>query len=222
MRSEPPSFLGPRGRDGQRRQRRAARRRLAVGLVALVLAVAVVVLVFRVPGLLHTTRSTTTSQGQTTSLSTATGSSQASSTPVTTADPTNGLPTYNATLTGAEETPAVSTSATGNLALTVAADGSSVDYVLTVSNITSVTVARLHEGNAGSAGPTIFTIYHGPTKTGSFSGTLAQGSYTAADLLGPLAGKTVTDLVTLIKAGSVYLNVGSSANIHGEIRGQLK
>jgi hypothetical protein len=97
-----------------------------------------------------------------------------------------------------------------------------VHYVLIVSNISNVTVARLHEGKAGATGPTILTLFGGPTKSGVFTGVLAQGTLTAADLGGPLKGKSVQDLVTLMKAGSVYLNVGTTAHVLGEIRGQVK
>jgi hypothetical protein len=39
---------------------------------------------------------------------------------------------------------------------------------------------------------------------------------------GPLWGETIADFVALIKAGSVYLNVGTTSHPSGEIRGQLK
>ena len=55
-----------------------------------------------------------------------------------------------------------------------------------------------------------------------FSGVLTQGSSTSAQLLGPLKGKTIANLVALIKAGSVYLNVGTSGHPLGELRGQLQ
>jgi CHRD domain len=37
-----------------------------------------------------------------------------------------------------------------------------------------------------------------------------------------LRGETIADFVALVKAGSVYLNVGTSAHPLGEIRGQLE
>jgi hypothetical protein len=104
----------------------------------------------------------------------------------------------------------------------VPADGSSVHYVLTVSNITNLTLARLHEGKAGATGTTILTLYGGPTRSDVFSGVVTQGSFTAAQLGGSLRGKTVADFIALVKAGSVYLNVGTSSHPLGEIRGQLK
>jgi hypothetical protein len=52
-------------------------------------------------------------------------------------------------------------------------------------------------------------------------GPLAQGNFTAADLKGPLAGKQLFDLVNMIKNGDAYVNVHTTQNPEGEIRGQL-
>jgi hypothetical protein len=148
------------------------------------------------------------------------GSTTTSESPTTTA-PANSPLTYTATLTGDAEIPAVSTSATGTLTLTVADDGSKVDYVFEVTDLVGVQIARLRAGKAGETGASIMTLYDGP-KDGSFTGTLAQGSFTAADLEGPLKGKTIEDLVTQILAGSIYFNVGTLDHASGELRGQLK
>jgi hypothetical protein len=140
----------------------------------------------------------------------------------TAAASTKGATVYNALLSGQTEIPPVSTSASGNLKLTVAADGSWVDYVLTVTNITDVTVARLRQGTAGTSGPTIFTLLDGLAGRGVHSGILAQGALSSAALKGPLQGKKLADLVALIRSGQVYLNVGTSTHTGGEIRGQVK
>ena len=75
--------------------------------------------------------------------------------------------------------PPVKTSATGTLTLTVAPDGSSVEYVVTINKLTNITVARLREGEPGNSGGVLVTLYDGPTKSGAFTGTLAEGSITA-------------------------------------------
>jgi hypothetical protein len=187
-----------------------------------VLVVVVVVLVVALSGGKKPSTSTSTTQS---SGSSGTGSSISGTGESTTSSTSAGTPTgatYTADLGGGNEIPALTTAASGTLTLTVAADRSSVEYVLKVNSIISLTVARLHEGQAGATGATIFTIYGGPTKSGLYSGTIAKGSFTAADLLGPLKGKTIDDLVGLIGADSLYLNVGTQARIQGEIRGQLQ
>jgi hypothetical protein len=207
MEPEPPRQTAADRLAERRRQKQTGRRHVALAAAYIVLVAIVLGVAFGCPGGKETASSTTTTD------------SGAASTTSTTGAP--ALSTYTAELTGDAEIHPVSTSATGTLTLTVAFDGSSVDYVLKVSDITDVSVARLHEGKAGASGETIFTLYDNP-RSGAFSGTLAQGSFTAADLVGPLKGKTIEDLVTMILADSIYLNVGTSTNKEGEIRGQLK
>ncbi len=169
---------------------------------------------------------TTMSSTTTSTIATTTAASTittASTTTITSTTTTAPLPqTFTANLSGAEAVPQVSTSASGTLELTVAVDGSSVDYVLTVRDLANLTVARLRQGGAGQTGDVIFTLHPGPPRTDTLTGVAAQGSITADQLQGPLAGKTITDLVTLLEAGSIYVNVGSTAHTGGEIRGQLR
>ena len=187
--------------------------------MVLVLAVVVALVVISL-GDKETAGSTTTSTSPASTPSTT--SSVAPTTTAAAAAAANGAATYSAPLSGEQEIPPVSTSASGTLELTVAEDGASVGYVLNVTNITDATVAKLHEGKAGASGPTIITLYGGPGKSGVYSGALAEGTFTAADLEGPLQGKKVADLVALVESGQVYLNVGTSKHIQGEIRGQVE
>ncbi len=53
------------------------------------------------------------------------------------------------------------------------------------------------------------------------NGLLAKGTITTTNLEGPLAGKQVTDLISMIKSGGTYANVHTTANPMGEIRGQI-
>jgi CHRD domain len=59
-------------------------------------------------------------------------------------------------------------------------------------------------------------------KKGKFSGVLRWGTLTAADLVGPLQGKSISDLVDQIKAGNAYVNVHTEKYPAGEIRGQIE
>jgi CHRD domain len=48
-----------------------------------------------------------------------------------------------------------------------------------------------------------------------------SGTITAANLTGPLAGRTMSDLVAAIRAGDIYINLHTRQFPAGEIRGQL-
>ena len=65
------------------------------------------------------------------------------------------------------------------------------------------------------------TLFKTDKPSASTSGTLAKGNITSANLEGPLAGKKMSDLISLIKNDNAYVNVHTEANPQGEVRGQL-
>ncbi len=132
----------------------------------------------------------------------------------------NGV--FKARISGKEVVPPVATKATGSAFFKLSKDGKELTYVLKVKDIENVTVAHIHAGKKGESGAPVAPLFSGPKKEGKFSGTLAKGRITDKDLVGVLAGKTVGDLVTMIKEGDAYVNVHTVANPNGEIRGQIK
>ena len=160
--------------------------------------------------------STSSSSSTSTVAPTTTTSLALSSTTSTTTE------TYGATLSGKNEIPTRSGSATGFVSFTVDSAGTTVAYVVLVDNINNVTLVKIHEGKAGATGAAIATLFGGPTKSGSLSGVLSRGSLTAADLVGPLKGKTIADFLKLVTSGQLYVNVGTTTHPSGEIRGQIK
>jgi hypothetical protein len=107
-------------------------------------------------------------------------------------------------LTGAEETPPVTTSASGTGSITIAAD-KTVTGTVTTTGIES-TVAHIHVGAPGVAGPPIITLSKG-----------ADGAWSV-----PAGSKLTDEQFASFKAGNLYVNVHSAAHPPGEIRGQLK
>lgn len=127
---------------------------------------------------------------------------------------------FRAELSGKHEVPRVKTRAKGDLKLIVS--GKEMSYELNVRRITSPSAANIHRGRKGENGPPVAGLFGGPTKIGSFKGILAQGLITEKSLLGELQGKTVDDLVQLIKSGNAYVNILTETYPAGEIRGQIK
>ncbi|MDP3879985.1 MAG: CHRD domain-containing protein [Dehalococcoidales bacterium] len=128
--------------------------------------------------------------------------------------------TFTATLTGSGEVPPVTTMASGEATFIPSADGTQLTYTLTVSGTSDIIASHIHLAPAGANGPVVAGLFGGPL-TGPFDGVLAQGTITAAELKGPLAGMPLDALVAEIKAGNTYVNVHTSANPPGEIRGQI-
>ena len=107
-------------------------------------------------------------------------------------------------LVGAEETPPVTTAATGDGTLSIAADKSVSGSVKTTG--LEGTVAHIHLGAAGVAGPPIITLTKG-----------ADGTWSV-----PAGSKLTDEQYASFKAGNLYVNVHSAAHAPGEIRAQLK
>jgi hypothetical protein len=203
---EPEIQRDPAARERARRRRvqQVQRRRLVFGICVLGLIVVISALVVGLPRGSDTpsTTSSTGSQGSTTTSLVAA--------------------TYTADLTGAQSVPAVRTEATASLALTYDPDAAALTFVLDVKGLTNPSVSTIYEGTPGAPGAAVLTLFAGPSKTGKFSGTLKEGTIKDADLTGPLQGKTVGDLIALIKAGNAYVSVGNTSHPVDAIRGQIK
>jgi len=129
---------------------------------------------------------------------------------------------FKAKLKGTEVVPAVDTKAGGEADFTLSKDGKELSYILKMQDIENVSAAHIHAGKMGANGAPVAGLFAGPKKEGKFSGVLAKGTITDKNLVGVLAGKTVGDLVAMIKSGDAYVNVHTSAHPDGEIRGQIK
>jgi hypothetical protein len=130
--------------------------------------------------------------------------------------------TFKAMLTGKDEVPAVTSTATGEAVFSLSKDGKELTYTLTVKGIENAVAAHIHTGKVTESGGVVAGLFKGPKKDGMFSGELSKGTITDKDLVGALAGKTLADLVAMIKSGGAYVNVHTEKNKPGEIRGQLK
>ncbi len=125
---------------------------------------------------------------------------------------------YTIVLNSANEVPAPkATLATGTADVVVY--GERIDWQLAGSNINAITMAHIHNGAVGVAGPVVVTLFAPGTATGAINGIFASGSFTAANLP---AGVTLASLKTLLLSGNAYVNVHTVANPAGEMRGQLK
>ena len=107
-------------------------------------------------------------------------------------------------LSGAEETPPVTTSASATGTIKINAD-KSVSGSVKASGIDG-TVAHIHVGAPGQSGPPIITLTKG-----------ADGVWSV-----PEGSKLTDDQYASFKAGNLYVNVHSAEHKPGEIRAQLK
>jgi len=127
---------------------------------------------------------------------------------------------FVAPLSGSQEVPPVDTKATGLAKFQVNKDGDEISYKLIVANIENVRFAHIHMAPEGQNGPVVVTLFPGPTTDGRTNGIIAEGSITASDVVGPLAGD-FDALIDRMTIGNAYVNVHTDANPPGEIRGQI-
>ena len=131
---------------------------------------------------------------------------------------------FSAKFSGSNEVPSVNTAGSGAADFQLSADGKSLDYQVNLTKMNSVMAVHIHSGKPGQTGDPVAGLFNpsmsGPP-TGLVNGQLTKGTITSTDLVGSLAGKQISDLVNLIKSGSAYVNVHTSNNQNGEIRGQI-
>ena len=117
-----------------------------------------------------------------------------------------------APLMGANEVPANTSSATGAATVQLNEKNDQLTYTLTVQNINNVIQAHFHCCGAPNTNQAVVMFLFGPIASGGgvTNGQIAAGTKTSADLIGPMAGQTLQDLINQVKAGNVYVNVHTS------------
>jgi hypothetical protein len=118
---------------------------------------------------------------------------------------------FHTSLTGQEETPPVTTSATGSAVFNINMAANTLDYQVYVRDIISITAAHLHPGWPGESGPAEITLYS-PSDPHSFDSD--------NPLMGTLPFEDPQQVLNLI-SGYYYLNIHTQTYPAGEIRGQV-
>ncbi|MCH8012223.1 MAG: CHRD domain-containing protein [Candidatus Marinimicrobia bacterium] len=118
----------------------------------------------------------------------------------------SGVAHFGAQLTGGQENPAVTTAATGTGTFSLTDAG--LAYAITFEGIT-LTASHFHLGATGVNGGVVRAIDFAGANT--VSGVWASGDSQ------PLTDGLVAELI----AGNIYVNLHTSANPGGEIRGQV-
>jgi hypothetical protein len=143
-----------------------------------------------------------------------------------------------ATLTGDEEVPVVSTVASGEFRARISFDEQSIDWVLTYNGLQApVTQAHIHVAQPGVNGVIVYWFCQtatnpspiASTQTCPQSGTIS-GTITPADIVQPtppppppqqIFAGDLFKVIAAIRAGFAYANVHTNVSPGGEIRGQI-
>ena len=133
--------------------------------------------------------------------------------------------TLTANLNGGEETPAaLNTGMWGTVEVGVDQVNNEVSVTLRVFNVpTATTAGHIHVGAKGTGGPTILNFPPSLVgRSGDFAMTFRLGDTPGVFNPRPAQGiNTIEDAIQAILGGNTYVNVHTSQNPGGEIRGQL-
>lgn len=129
---------------------------------------------------------------------------------------------FFALLEGSEEVPPVRTDAFGSAKFKVSRDERRIGFRLTVNNLDNFTQAHIHIGRRGVNGPVVVFLFGPADPSISVKKGVVEGIITADDLVGPLMGQSLSDLIELMRDGKTYVNAHTVQNPDGEIRGQIK
>lgn len=127
---------------------------------------------------------------------------------------------FKAKLKGENEVPPVTTTAEGKVKLKV--KESSIKYKLNITGISDATAVHIHQGNSGQNGEPVVDLLADGSKQKTSNGLFINGSIVDSSLIGPMKGKSLSDLVTSMNDGNNYVNVHTQEHPDGEIRGQLE
>lgn len=133
--------------------------------------------------------------------------------------------TFHAELTGEDH--GVETPASGHATFEIPPDSHEIQYTIDVSHLCHTTQAHVHLGEESEDGPVVSWLYpedgtEPELVEGRFDGTLAEGTISLSDLVGPLEGADANEVATTLMEEDAYVNVHTETHPAGEIRGQIR
>jgi hypothetical protein len=132
--------------------------------------------------------------------------------PATAAAPTK----LHATLSGAKEVPKTTSKATGKATFTISSTGKSIAYTLSATGLSGkAQAAHIHLGKPGKAGGVMIAIATKPFSLPK-KGTLTSKQFSKVP-----GASTFSAAIKAIKAGNTYVNIHTTKDPGGEIRGQI-
>lgn len=130
--------------------------------------------------------------------------------------------TFSASLSGKDEVPSTQSNATGLAKFQTDENGTQVSYWLNITGLNEITGAHIHNGTAGQNGDVVATLSGPETAENAQNPVISlKGNITNDKLEGPLAGKELSELVSLMSDGTVYVNVHTGEFQNGAVRGQI-
>jgi len=122
---------------------------------------------------------------------------------------------YRAILRGSNQIPAVETNAHGVFIATLNPDGKSITFKLIVFKHGERDNGAYSHRQFRTNGPVVVFLFHSETPVARQNGILSQGTFTASDFKGPLAGQALQRAHQCNHERDAYVNVHSTQHPPG-------
>lgn len=136
---------------------------------------------------------------------------------------------FTASLKGRNEVSPVDTNAQGQAVLKLNNDETELQFKLIAANIEGVTQAHIHCGAADVNGPVVAFLFPLNPAGVDVNGILSEGTITQANVIPrpdspacPGGVANFDDMLEKIRSGEAYVNIHTTANPGGQVRGQLR
>ena len=134
-----------------------------------------------------------------------------------------GTQSFSGSLLGSNEKPPTESNSTGTANFQANENNSMISYTLNVTGIKKITQANIRNGSQGENGDILVILSKSKSAKGDerppkigFSGKITKD-----DLTGPLKGKELSDLISLMSKGNAYANIQTEKYPKGAIRAQI-
>jgi hypothetical protein len=125
-------------------------------------------------------------------------------------------------LSGKEEVPPNVSNASAWAKFQSVDNGSQLAYSVSIIGLKEITGAHIHNGIKGQNGDIVAVLSNGKSAEDAGNVTISwNGNITKDDLQGPLKDKEISDLISLMRNSSAYVNVHTEEYKDGAIRGQI-
>ena len=124
-------------------------------------------------------------------------------------------------LSGKDEVPPTESNASAWTKFQSVDNDSQLSYWVSIVGLKEITGAHIHKGTEGQNGDIVAVLSEAKSAEGGNETISLKGNITKDSLQGPLDGKEVSDLVSLMRNGSAYVNVHTNEYKDGVIRGQI-
>jgi CHRD domain len=125
-------------------------------------------------------------------------------------------------LSGKEEVPPNVSNASAWAKFQSVDNGSQLAYSVSIIGLKEITGAHIHNGIKGQNGDIVAVLSKGKSAEDGGNVTISwNGNITKDDLQGPLKDKEISDLISLMRNSSTYVNVHTEEYKDGAIRGQI-